>query len=95
MRLIELAIIILPIIIASIIAYVIIYNSHEKFCDYAKFDKSKLNNLLIQAPYSEDAFASNSEDYKAYLNLESKDSVVNINQHEQDSSSNPVKFIEF
>lgn len=71
------------------------FNS-ELFCSYSDFDINKNSNLIIQPPYPEDAFISNSGDYKGYLQKgTSTESVVNVNQHPQDSNSNPVKFIEF
>jgi len=68
---------------------------NETFCSYSDFDISKTDNLILQPPYPEDAFSSNSGDYKAYLHNETADSIVGVNQHPQDSSSNPVKFVEF
>jgi hypothetical protein len=71
------------------------YITGESFCDSANFDMSRKDYLLMQGPYPENAFAGNSGDYKQYLYKENSDSVVGVNQHPQDSSSNPTKFIEF
>lgn len=85
----------ISITLASIFLYR--YMQKDYFCSYSDFDKSKSNDLFIQPPYPENAFASNSGDYKEYLNnkMDTTNSIVGVNQHEQDSSSNPVPFISF